>query len=151
MAKGERSRLIWRSIPWYFKLAGGVVLGGGTYMLLRKKDRPPKMLTKPASYIENGVVVEWSPTPLANELYQSMHGTNYGALFQIAGDNEKAWRKLFNVASPGRVKAVSSEYSRIASSNKDTMTMIQRIRDESSTIGSVKDSLLIKLDAIGIQ
>ena len=116
-------------------------------MLLRPKDKPPVLIKNKAKYIEGGKVIDWSPTGLANDLYAAMEGRNWGMLVGVAIDAEKAWKRLFDLPDPDKIKAVYAEYGRIAKANKDNMTLTQRIRDEYS-ISGIKGRVLIKLDAL---
>ena len=143
-----KSKMLWKATPLPVKI-GAVALGGlGLMWLLRKRERPLKLPTVSKRYIVAGE--PYSPTPLATELFQSMAGTNWWGLIGVSTEFEEALKKLYNLDN-ARTKAVYSEYNKIASQNKDNMTLTQRIRDEqASGYGTFKYVVLDKLSAAGL-
>lgn len=152
----KKGAIIWKAIPPPVKIVGGIIVSIGTYMLLRPRDKPPKLFSKKTPYIDpkligTGIASIWSPTPLANELYQAMKPTNWGMLVGVGSNAEAAWKKLFQMSDSAKIVAVYNDYNKIAQKNRDPLTLTQKIRDESSSLyGSYKPELLIKLDTLGL-
>jgi len=152
MAKSKggvsKSKMVWRAIPIQYKLGGGVVLALGTIWLLRKREKPLNLPRVSQTYNIAGTA--YTPTPLATEFLQAMTGTNWWGMIGVSTEFEAALEKLYHLDNL-RMKAVYSEYNKLAAKNKDMMTLTQRIRDEqASGYGTFKYVVLDKLGAAGL-
>ena len=135
-------------------LTGVAVVGIGIWVYVKFGKKRTKLPTRNKPYKDplllniidsqtgKPIVSQWSPTPLAKELYTSMNGINIIRRVPTL-------QKLLNLVDPLKVKAVYYEYSVIANENNDKMNLVQRIRDE-YIYSDVKDDVLLKLETLGL-
>lgn len=115
-------------VGWTFKRAWG---GGNKY------GRPPK-IERDLEKLKN----TWTPTPLAQKLFQQMDGVNFNPLF-----SGEAWKELYELPHDQQVVDVYESFNAMYYP-KSGQTLTQWVRDESSDIYGNRDKALKRLESL---